>query len=146
MCLTFFLLTFSTHSLYSYQQSSPLLLSSLHRAWSHTISPLRKLLQAFSRWDGVWYLKIAMNGYPTEQPTAFFPLSPMITRYLGKVIHLFLPDHKESLIVAGLLLANAAFLAALFFFYKICVYMYSERVANKAVMLLAVYPLQGWQL
>jgi Gpi18-like mannosyltransferase len=116
-------------------------LPSLHRAWAHNVSPLGKLIQALSRWDGVWYLKIATKGYPTEQPTAFFPLYPILTRYLGKVIHLFLHDYKWSFILAGLLLANVAFLAALFFFYNISVYMYSERVANKAVMLLAVYPM-----
>jgi Gpi18-like mannosyltransferase len=111
----------------------------VHHAWA-PVSKLRNLIKGFVRWDSEWYLSIATHGYTKDKTTAFFPLYPYATRFLGKTINVFLHDYKWSLMIAGLLIANIAFLAALLFLYKICVDMYSERVARRAVFYLAVFP------
>lgn len=48
---------------------------------------LRSLLIPFASWDGAYFLKIAMEGYNTEQNYAFFPLYPLVIRFIAE--HLF---------------------------------------------------------
>lgn len=40
------------------------------------------LLNAFLRWDALYFLHIAEHGYVYEQETAFFPVMPLISRFL----------------------------------------------------------------
>jgi len=70
--------------------------------------------QAFSAWDSIWYHKIATFGYDyahdgKEHSVAFFPLFPLVIR---TVMTLGLPFE-----VAGILVNNLAFLAALIILY-----------------------------
>lgn len=70
--------------------------------------------QAFSAWDSIWYHKIATFGYDyahdgKEHSVAFFPLFPLVIR---TVMNLGLPFE-----VAGILVNNLAFLAALIILY-----------------------------
>jgi len=51
--------------------------------WVNHIS----FLQAFSQWDGRWYLEILRNGYwykgpNIQSPVAFFPLFPLLGKFL----------------------------------------------------------------
>ena len=49
---------------------------------------LGSLFNPGGHWDGVWYIKIATSGYADgDGSTAFFPLYPMLLRYLGVVLH-----------------------------------------------------------
>src|SRR4051812_45821233 len=43
------------------------------------------LVAPFARWDSVWYLAIANDGYPVDDPrrAAFFPLYPLLVRAVG---------------------------------------------------------------
>ncbi|WCK53438.1 mannosyltransferase family protein [Aneurinibacillus sp. Ricciae_BoGa-3] len=111
----------------------------LHHAWA-PLSKLRNLLQGFIKWDSEWYLSIALNGYPKDKSAAFFPLYPYLTRYIGKVIDLFFHHYNWSLMIAGLLIANLSFIIALFFLYKICLWIYSEKEATRVLFYLAVFP------
>jgi len=76
--------------------------------WRVALGPARNLL---ARWDTFWYLDIASRGYhwngnPLEQQNVvFFPLLPLMMRAVGTVI-------GGHLLIAGLLVSLAAFLAA----------------------------------
>lgn len=61
--------------------------------------------QLCTQWDSEHYLSIAQNGYTSVWQTAFFPLIPVLIRFIG---------------VKGLLIVNqAAFFAVLFLLYSL---------------------------
>jgi hypothetical protein len=62
------------------------------------------LLDVWGRWDAEHYLTIATQGYHGKD-VAFFPLYPFLVHVLGG----FIGDH----LIAGLLISNIAFAAAL---------------------------------
>jgi hypothetical protein len=41
------------------------------------------LLNPWAHWDGVWFLRIATNGYADPHTPAFFPLYPLVVRGVG---------------------------------------------------------------
>ncbi len=94
--------------------------------------------QAFSRWDGEWYLKIIQNGYSWAGPqvqanVAFFPLYPL----LGKVFSWFLIDSTLSLF----LVSNLSFLAFCLVFYQLVSLVKNKKIALQSVFYINVFPL-----
>ncbi len=94
--------------------------------------------ESFSRWDGVWYQRIATNGYEyvkDHQPhsVAFFPIFPLISK---AVMTLGLP-----FAIAGTLVNNLAFLGALIVVYSWVVEWYGVDVARWTVAYLVWCPL-----
>jgi hypothetical protein len=73
-------------------------------------------LSLWAKWDSQWYVQIARGGYlyqPLQQSNvAFFPLYPMSMRLLAPLV-------GGNLVLAGFLLSNAFFLAALIFLYQL---------------------------
>ena len=65
------------------------------------------LVAPLARWDSVWYLAIANDGYPADDArrAAFFPLYPLLVRAADTVV--------GSPIVAGALVSLACFAVAL---------------------------------
>jgi hypothetical protein len=90
----------------------------------------------WSRWDGVWYLLIAEQGYPVigewRYAIVFFPLYPMLVRLVS-----FL---GISIAWAGLAVANAAAAAGLFLFYKLARFEFGREVGWLALAALLVFP------
>lgn len=98
----------------------------------------------FGNFDGVHYLRIAQNGYNAEFSQAFFPLSPLLIRYLN-----FIPKNPTlltetfvdpSFFITGLFLANLFFLFALIIFYKLVRIDFNERISFVSVILLLSFP------
>jgi Mannosyltransferase (PIG-V) len=97
------------------------------------------LVDPWTRWDGEWYRRIAVNGYTNlaldetgQRDTAFFPLYPIAIRLLAAVV--------GDVDLAGLLVSNAALLATLILLHRL-VRLHSEpATANGAVLLLAFFP------
>ncbi|MBW4663907.1 MAG: hypothetical protein KME01_06845 [Chroococcus sp. CMT-3BRIN-NPC107] len=87
----------------------------------------------FAAWDSDFYEKIATFGYNNPHSVAFFPLYPLLVR---GVVALGLP-----FVVAGTLVNNLAFLAALIFIYNWAASSYSQNVARWTVVVLALFPL-----
>jgi hypothetical protein len=87
-------------------------------------------------WNGVWYRLIAVHGYllvPGRQSDpAFFPLYPMVLKLLAA---LGLP-----VALAGMLLSNLLFLAALLAFAALTTELFDRELAGRATVLLAVFP------
>jgi Mannosyltransferase (PIG-V) len=87
-----------------------------------------------ARWDSVWYLTIANNGYQADpHRMAFFPLYPCLIRVLALV--------TRSDLVAGVLISLAAFAVALWLLQLLVRLDFSDEVANTTVMLVAFCPM-----
>lgn len=91
----------------------------------------------FDAWDGVHYRAIATKGYEfvndgKQHNLAFFPLFPFSIRVLMNL--------GLSFEVAGLLINNLAFLAALYFLYLWLKNSYGVRVARWSTVVLSWYP------
>ena len=63
------------------------------------------LAAPFARWDSVWYLTIARDGYTPGPSPAFFPLYPLLVAAVGAV--------GPGLLAGGVLVSVAAMLVAL---------------------------------
>ncbi|MFB7513755.1 mannosyltransferase family protein [Streptomyces sp. NPDC056144] len=94
------------------------------------------------RWDSVWYVRIAENGYGYEvtlpngdvhSDLAFFPLLPLLERGLSAV----LPVDAAT---AGLLVSWTAGLAAALGIYRCGAHVGGERVGILLAVLWGVYP------
>ena len=92
------------------------------------------VLNPLTTWDGAWYLRIAADGYAERQSAAFFPLYPLLIRFLSTVTGL---SHPAS----GLVISNLAFLAALFLLYRLVGDRYGSGLATRATWLLALTPM-----
>lgn len=88
-------------------------------------------------WDGRWYKTVAENGYLLEpgrqSDPAFFPLFPLLMR-AGHALGL-------SYATSGVLIANVAFVVALFLFEALSRDLLGPETARRATALLAVWPL-----
>ena len=100
------------------------------------------LLSYLCRWDCNWYLEIAANGYsPVEvggKPGAttftFFPLFPLLVRFVA-------PIFNGNYLLAAVALTNACFLAALAYVYRYARLLNVDHVAALlAVGLLCILP------
>ncbi len=90
-------------------------------------------IQPWRNWDGHWFALIAQEGYFERPTTAFFPLYPLLLR-AGS----WLLDGQIEL--AGVLIANAAFLGALVLVYQLVQLDFPRAVARRAILYLALFP------
>lgn len=99
-------------------------------------SPLGNLFAApAARWDSVWYLGIARDGYddaPQHAKAAFYPLYPMLMRGLGWVV--------GSPLLAGVLISLACFLGALVLLHRLAALELGARDARGTLLLVAFFP------
>jgi len=86
-----------------------------------------------ARWDSVWYLAIAQDGYGDHTRAAFFPLYPGLADVVG------LPF--GSALVGGLVVSGACFLAALCAIHRLASIELGETFARPAVLLVAFFPM-----
>jgi hypothetical protein len=85
------------------------------------------------RWDSVYYVQIARDGYTQVKQAGFFPLYPLLTGALD--------DITGSTVIAGVLISGVAFVAALVLYRRLAVLETgSDAVARRAVWLLALFP------
>lgn len=89
-----------------------------------------------SRWDTGFFVSIVEEGYvATGVPLPnipFFPLLPL-------VMHALLPITGDA-VLSGILAANLALLLAAMFFYRLTAMSWGERVADRAVWYLLIFP------
>jgi hypothetical protein len=96
------------------------------------------LLPILMNWDGErWYLDIVRHGYQFDRANlsniAFFPFYPLLVKALSFIIH--------DVRIAGVLTANACFLAAGLFLHKLVrVEFENRRAADAAVTFLMFSP------
>ncbi len=97
---------------------------------AHTLSIL-------SYWDGVWYRRVAEQGYlliPGRQSDpAFFPLFPIVLRGLHGL--------GLSFLTTGILVANGAFVVGIVAFYELSRRLMPPDVARTSTLLAALFPM-----
>ena len=93
------------------------------------------LFSPLARWDSVWYLEIAHEGYDGGPDTAFFPLYPLLVRTL------VLPDPSEAaLLVSAYVVSLACFAGALWLLQRLVELELGRSVARATVWLVALFP------
>jgi hypothetical protein len=99
-------------------------------------SPIGDLLAApAARWDSVWYLTIAHDGYgdaSDHAQAAFYPLYPLLMRAVGWVV--------GSPLLGGILVSLACFLGALVLLHQLATLELGLRDARGTVLLVAFAP------
>ena len=90
----------------------------------------------WARWDSVWFLRIAENGYGAVEgaAAAFFPLYPALVGLVGR---LFLGHY----VLAGIAVSLAASLAAFVLFYDLAEGKLGAEGARRALIYLALFPM-----
>lgn len=97
--------------------------------------PFSTYLSTWNHWDAIWYVRIAQRGYYDIQPTAFFPLYPILIKAVTLVVG------QSHALLAAMLISNAAALGA---FVGMGLFAANEdgiAGATPAMRMLAVYPL-----
>ena len=91
-------------------------------------------IDSTERQDAVWYLRLAADGWSTEDASAaFFPLYPLTVRAVSWV----LPGDD---LLAALLVSNLAFLGALLALFALTAEAFGARVARRAIVVAAIFP------
>lgn len=92
------------------------------------------LLQAWYRWDTVWYVIIADHGYQyDERATAFFPLYPLLIRGVNVVL-------PGATLEAALAVSALSALAALVLVHRLSVEMLGIAHAQRVTFYLLAFP------
>jgi hypothetical protein len=104
--------------------------------WDPT--PGNHLLGLWARWDSQWYDWIVNEGYwlrPGQRSNvAFFPMYPLIISTIKPIL-------GNNAVLAGVLVSNIAFLAALIFLYRLTDLEFGDRQgAGRTVVYLAIFP------
>ncbi len=103
-------------------------------AWAETLhGTLGALLNPLAHYDGVWFLRVAVQGYPQGSFATFFPLYPLVVRGAG-----FAVGHRYE--VAGIALSTVFFLAAAALLYSLVQTQFGHRAAFCTVLFLSLFP------
>lgn len=99
-----------------------------------------KFLNGLVQYDGRAYLDIAMNGYNNtfngSGNTAWFPLYPLLTHYLG----LLLGGSILAYVLAGIILSNIFLILGITFLYQLIKYEFEKDVAFKTSFYILLFP------
>ncbi len=96
--------------------------------------PLGHLLNPWAHWDGVWYIKIAAAGYAdADGSTAFFPLYPLLIRWLGVVL-------GGNLLTSGIVISLVCFAASVWLLYRLVEADFGQKVAVRSVVYISLFP------
>jgi hypothetical protein len=93
------------------------------------------LVDVWARWDSVWLLRIAEDGYGAAElaAPAFYPLYPFLVGLLGRIL-------LGHYVLAGVLISLAATLGAFALLYELATAKLGPAGAERAVLYLAVFP------
>ncbi len=91
------------------------------------------LAAPLGRWDSVWYIAIAGDGYGDGARAAFFPLYPLLVRIAGAPL--------RSALVGGALASTALLGVALVVLHRLVALDHERAVARNAVLVTALFPM-----
>jgi hypothetical protein len=92
-----------------------------------------RLLGPWAHWDGVWFVRIAADGYKAHPHSeAFFPLYPLLVRAVAAGV--------GDYVVAGLLVSLACYAGAMAMLFVLARAELGPRVALWSVVFISVFP------
>jgi len=95
---------------------------------------LKRVLEPWAHWDGVWFIRIAAGGYGGHADSqAFFPLYPLLVRGVAVVT-------GHSYVVAGLVVSLVCYAGAMVVLFKLAQALLGPRVALWSVVFISVFP------
>ena len=95
---------------------------------------LKRVLEPWAHWDGVWFIRIAADGYGAHADSqAFFPLYPLLLRGVAAVT-------GHSYVFAGLVVSLACYAGAMVVLFKLARALLGPRVALWSVVFISVFP------
>jgi Mannosyltransferase (PIG-V) len=97
------------------------------------------LVAPAARWDAVWYLAIALDGYGDPLRTAFFPLYPLLVRVAGTPAAV-VGDDRVAYLLTGVAVSVAALGAGLYVVHRLAALELGPRAARATVWLVALFP------
>ncbi|MBN8639234.1 MAG: hypothetical protein J0M07_28205 [Anaerolineae bacterium] len=96
-------------------------------------APFAQVVEPWRRYDTAWYILIAMQGYFPDTRIVFPPLYPALIRF----VELFCVG---NFVLAALIVSNVFCAAAFYLFYRLTAWEWGDRVATRALILLAAFP------
>jgi hypothetical protein len=95
------------------------------------------LLGVWQRWDTLWYMLIAREGYSITDTRIFAPpLYPWLMRLIGSM----LGGHDEAYLLAGLMVSNLACIALFYYLFRLVTMEVGMACARRTVVYLAIFP------
>ncbi len=95
---------------------------------------LKRVLEPWAHWDGVWFIRIAADGYGAHgQSQAFFPLYPLLVRGVAALT-------GHNYVIAGLVVSLACYAGAMVMLFRLAHALLGPRVALWSVVLISVFP------
>jgi len=95
---------------------------------------LKRVLEPWAHWDGVWFIRIAADGYRAHaRSEAFFPLYALLVRAAA-----LLTGHYY--VVAGLVVSLVCYAGAMVVLFKLARELLGPRVALWSVVFISVFP------
>jgi hypothetical protein len=92
------------------------------------------LLNPWAHWDGVWFIKIASNGYAdSDGSVAFFPLYPLLVRWLSVPL-------GGNFVASGLLISWVSYFVAMWLLYRLVARDFGDRIAYRSVLFISIFP------
>ena len=112
----------------------PVASSLRYPTWAETFhGALGAILNPLAHYDGVWFLRVTVQGYPRGQFATFFPLYPLVVRGAGLLV-----GHGYEL--AGIVVSTVFFLAAVALLYGLVQSQFGHRAAFCTVLFLSLFP------
>jgi Mannosyltransferase (PIG-V) len=107
----------------------------------HVTPNVHPFLNMWTRWDSLWYIEIAKNGYgfkpDSPSTTAFFPLYPICMRLVHRYIKL---PNDAGWALSGIMVSNLALVAALCYLVLLIRRDFDETIAARTVLYLSIFP------
>ena len=94
--------------------------------------PINTLWQSWNRWDSLHYSYLATHGYTDWWRTVFFPLFPLLERYVAVL--------TGDPFIAGLIISNVAGLGMLVVLYRLVEEDFDSERAYRTALYLSVFP------
>jgi len=99
-----------------------------------TDGPAELFVGVWQRFDTLWYLRIAGEGYsPNDGSPVYFPLYPFLIRLVGKALF-------GNYLLAALLISNLAYVGVLLCLFKLREKQFGRASARRSVVYLAIFP------
>ena len=95
---------------------------------------LKRVLEPWAHWDGVWFIRIAAGGYGAHVDSqAFFPLYPLLVRAVAQVT-------GHNYVAGGFIVSLACYGGAMLVLFRLARTLLGPRVALWSVVLISVFP------